>query len=94
MYSDEYELLIANALDNWELERIASMDKLLIKMALCELQHFSNIPVKVSMNEYIEISKFFSTPKSSQFINGILDKLLENMKAANKIKKRGKGLME
>lgn len=92
--SDDFEVLISGALDNWELERIATIDKLLIKMALCELLNFSSIPVKVSMNEYIEISKFFSTPKSSQFINGILDKLLENLKVSNKIKKRGKGLME
>ncbi len=93
-FSDEYEELIANALDNWELERIAAMDKLLIKMALCELMNFPSIPVKVSMNEYIEISKYFSTPKSSQFINGILDKLLEHLKTGNRIKKRGKGLIE
>ena len=94
IHSEEYENLIDSHLDNWELERIAEMDKMLIKMALCELLEFPSIPVKVTMNEYIEISKYFSTPKSSQFINGILDKLVADLKLQKKIAKRGRGLME
>ncbi|MHC1707645.1 MAG: transcription antitermination factor NusB [Bacteroidales bacterium] len=94
LHSDEYEKLIMSKLENWELERIASMDKILIKMALCELQEFSSIPVKVTLNEYIDISKSFSTPKSSYFINGILDKLLVQLKDEKKVVKKGRGLME
>ncbi len=93
-HEDEYELLISSTLDNWELERIALMDNLLIRMAICELQEFPSIPVKVTLNEYIEIAKYFSTPRSSVFINGILDKLVEQLKTGNKISKKGRGLME
>jgi N utilization substance protein B len=63
-------------------------------MALAELMEFPSIPVKVTLNEYIELSKYFSTPKSSVFINGILDKLIADMKKAKKIVKTGRGLME
>ncbi|MCX6273245.1 MAG: transcription antitermination factor NusB [Bacteroidetes bacterium] len=94
VHSDEYEVLIKACLENWELERIATMDNLLLKMALCEFSEFSSIPVKVTMNEYIDISKSFSTPKSNQFINGILDKLLVQLQAEKKVIKRGRGLME
>jgi N utilization substance protein B len=93
-HEEEYELLISSTLNNWELERIALMDNLLIRMAICELQEFPSIPVKVTMNEYIEIAKFFSTPRSSVFINGILDRLVEHLKQEEKINKRGRGLME
>lgn len=78
---------------NWELDRIAKMDVLLLKMALTELQEFNNIPTKVTLNEYIEISKYYSTPKSSNFINGILDKAVERLEKENKIKKMGRGLL-
>lgn len=94
LHSEEYEKLIVSKLENWELERIASMDKILIKMALCEFGEFPSIPVKVTLNEYIDISKSFSTPKSSYFINGILDKLLAQLKAEKQVNKRGRGLME
>ena len=70
----ENELMIENLVENWEFERIAKMDVLLLKMAITELQCFETIPTKVSINEYIEISKYYSTPKSNVFINGILDK--------------------
>jgi N utilization substance protein B len=79
---------------NWELNRIALMDIILIKMALAELMEFPSIPVKVTLNEYIELSKYFSTPKSGVFINGILDKLIDDLKKAKKIVKSGRGLME
>lgn len=90
----DYEKLIADKAQNWEVERIAQLDMLLMKMALTELMHFRTIPVKVSLNEYIELSKWFSSPKSSVFINGILDKLVAMLKAENKIVKVGRGLIE
>jgi N utilization substance protein B len=93
LHSEEYEKLIEPRTRNWELERIALTDIILLKMALTELMHFSQIPVKVTLNEYIEISKQFSSQKSKSFINGILDKLVADLTAENKIKKRGRGLM-
>ncbi len=79
---------------NWELDRIAKMDVLLMEMAITELQTFPNIPTKVSLNEYIEISKFYSTPKSNVFINGVLDKAITMLEKEGKIKKMGRGLMK
>lgn len=93
-FEKEYQDLIAQKTKNWDSERIALMDTLLMRMAITELIHFPTIPVKVTMNEYIEISKEFSTPKSNTFINGILDKILADLKSAGKIKKVGKGLLE
>lgn len=91
---DEENLkIIDHFTQNWEIDRIAVMDIILMKMALTEVQEFKNIPVKVSMNEYIEISKFYSTPKSNVFINGVLDKAFEKLKTENKIQKIGRGLM-
>lgn len=75
----ENEKLIETLAENWEVDRIAKMDVLLLKMALVELQTCSSIPTKVTMNEYIEISKFYSTPKSNLFINGILDKAISQL---------------
>lgn len=85
--------LIDDLTKNWELDRIAKMDILLLKMAITELQVCKNIPKKVTLNEYIEISKFYSTPKSHGFINGILDKAIERLESENKILKIGRGLM-
>lgn len=79
---------------NWELNRIAKMDVQLMEMAITELVAFSNIPTKVTLNEYIEISKFYSTPESNGFINGILDKAIEKLEKENKIKKFGRGLIK
>lgn len=78
---------------NWDKERIAEIDTILIKMAICELLHFSSIPVKVSINEYLEVAKEYSTPKSSIFINGILDKLSKEYQEQNRLNKIGRGLM-
>ena len=89
----ENEKLIEILAVNWEVDRIAKMDVLLLKMALVELQTCSNIPTKVTMNEYIEISKFYSTPKSNLFINGILDKAISQLTKEKKIKKIGRGLV-
>lgn len=89
----ENEVLIDELTKNWELDRIAKMDVILMKMAITELQIFNNIPTKVTLNEYIEISKFYSTPKSNGFINGILDKAIDRLQAEKKIVKIGRGLM-
>jgi len=89
----ENEKLIDELTDNWELDRIAKMDILLMKMAITELQVFKSIPTKVTLNEYIEISKFYSTPKSNAFINGILDKAIARLTGEKKIVKIGRGLM-
>jgi len=78
---------------NWDSERIASVDYVLIQMAICELQHFPSIPVKVTINEYLELAKEYSTPKSSIFINGILDKLVKEYEVEGKLNKFGRGLM-
>ncbi|WP_239057529.1 transcription antitermination protein NusB [Dokdonia sp. Dokd-P16] len=77
---------------NWDKERIADVDMVLIKMALCEFLKFPTIPVKVTINEYLEIAKEYSTPKSSIFINGILDKLVKQYESEKRLKKEGRGL--
>jgi N utilization substance protein B len=78
---------------NWDADRIAEIDTIILKMAICEFLKFPSIPIKVTINEYLEISKEYSTPKSSIFINGILDNLLKEFQADNKILKTGRGLM-
>jgi transcription antitermination protein NusB len=94
IHNEELEKMISEKTKNWEVERIAVMDVLLMKMALTEVLYFENIPVKVSLNEYIEISKQYSTPKSKVFINGILDKIVADLKGSSKISKTGRGLLE
>jgi transcription antitermination protein NusB len=88
----EMDRIIAAKTQNWDIERIALMDIIIMKMALTEILRFPEIPVKVSLNEYIELSKMYSTPKSKVFINGILDKLVEELVNDNKINKLTKGL--
>lgn len=78
---------------NWDAERIAELDTIILKMAICEFLKFPSIPLKVTINEYLEIAKEYSTPKSSIFINGILDNLIKEFQAENKIKKTGRGLL-
>ncbi|MCL4148479.1 UNVERIFIED_CONTAM: hypothetical protein GTU68_015215 [Idotea baltica] len=78
---------------NWDKDRIADIDSILLKMAICEVLNFPSIPEKVTMNEFLEIAKEYSTPKSSIFINGILDKLLKEYKADGKLNKTGRGLL-
>jgi N utilization substance protein B len=89
----ENKILIKGSARNWELDRIAFTDYLIMQMAITEVIEFGTIPVKVTMNEFIEISKIFSTRKSSQFINGILDNVFKKLKSDNKIKKLGRGLI-
>jgi N utilization substance protein B len=91
---EAYQEMISAKTQNWEPERIAMMDTLLMKMAITEFINFNSIPVKVTINEYLEIAKEFSTPKSNSFINGILDKILFELKAGNRIRKTGRGLIE
>lgn len=90
----ENEAYVTEAAANWDLERIALMDRILMKMALAEARTFSSIPLKVTLNEYIELSKYYSTPKSHGFINGILDELFGKLKKDGVIKKTGRGLIE
>lgn len=78
---------------NWDSERIAEIDNIILKMAICELLKFPSIPVKVTINEYLELAKEYSTPKSSIFINGILDNLVKELQNNNRIQKVGRGLM-
>jgi len=86
--------LIANNTKNWEVERLPLTDRITLEMAIAELINFPNIPVKVSINEYIELSKHYSTPKSSQFINGILDVMAKELMAKGVVKKSGRGLID
>lgn len=79
---------------NWDAERIAEIDTIILKMAICEFLKFPSIPVKVTINEYLEIAKEYSTPKSSIFINGILDNLVKEFQSEDKIKKSGRGLIQ
>ncbi|MDF1672879.1 MAG: transcription antitermination factor NusB [Vicingaceae bacterium] len=91
---EENTELIGEKTKNWDVERIALVDVMLMKLALTELLYFKSIPVKVTLNEYIELSKWYSTPKSKVFVNGVLDKLVAELKTNGKLKKMGKGLIE
>jgi len=79
---------------NWDTERIAEVDTIILKMAICEFLRFPSIPIKVTINEYLEIAKEYSTPKSSIFINGILDNLVKEFQTNNRLNKTGRGLMQ
>ncbi len=92
--SSEFQKEIAKRTQNWEIDRIARMDIILMKMAICELTQFTSIPVKVTLDEYIEMSKDYSSPQSKTFINGVLDKIVADFKRDNKIAKAGRGLVE
>jgi N utilization substance protein B len=86
--------LVEPILKNWDAERLAILDMILIKMALCEFLYFPSIPAKVTLNEYVEIAKVYSTDKSKEFINGIMDRLLKQLSDEGKIRKEGRGLLE
>lgn len=94
LYKESNVELIQTHVKNWELDRIAEMDMLLMQMCITEFEHLSNVPVKASLNEYIDISKDYSTPSSKMFINGILDKIVFQLKQENRIQKTGRGLKE
>jgi len=91
---EKYEAMVATSVKNWDVERVALLDKIILKMALCEMHIFRSIPVKVTINEYIEISKLYSTPKSKQFINGVLDKMAQELTTKGDIRKSGRGLID
>jgi len=88
-----YEETIKNTVDNWDMERIALIDAIIIKMCLTEFLYFEDVPTKVSINEAIDIAKEFSTKNSGKFVNGVLDAILLRLKDENKITKKGKGLI-
>ena len=85
--------LIEEKASNWDLDRIAFMDVLIMQMAVTEMIEFSSIPTKVTLNEFLEIAKYYSTEKSNTFINGVLDKIMQKLKDEKKIRKTGRGLI-
>jgi N utilization substance protein B len=91
---DVLDSMIKKRVTNWEMNRIALIDKILLRMGICELLYFSDIPPKVSINEAIEISKEYSTAGSAKFINGILDAILSDEKNSGRLNKKGRGLVE
>ncbi len=93
LHREEYVEYIKQNTRNWDLERIAFMDILIMQMAIAELVGFPSIPTKVTLNEYLEISKFYSTSKSNIFINGVLDKVVLQLREEGKIAKAGRGLI-
>ena len=86
--------LISQKTKNWDIERLAFTDKVIISMAVAEMKNFPSIPVKVSINEYIDISKTYSTPKSKQFVNGLLDVMAKELTESGEIRKSGRGLLD
>jgi N utilization substance protein B len=96
VFLEDKELLevIEPTLKNWDADRVAIIDMILLKMALCELTTFPSIPTKVTLNEFVEIAKTYSTDKSKDFINGILDRLMKQLSNEGKIKKEGRGLQD
>ena len=90
---EKYSAMVAESVSGWEKERLFSTDVVLIAMGLAEAVTFPTIPVKVTMNEYVEISKFYGTPKSRSFVNGLLDKLIQTLADEGQIVKKGKGLL-
>ena len=94
LHADELDDKIKERVKNWEMNRIALIDRILLRMGICEMLYFPDIPPKVSINESIEIAKEYSTAGSSKFINGILDAILSNEKKSGKIHKQGRGLIE
>ena len=90
---DFYNAEIISKTKNWDKDRIAKIDFVLLQMAICEFQEFPSIPVKVTINEYIELAKDYSTPKSNVFINGVLDKIVRDYRNQKTLNKKGRGLM-
>jgi len=93
LHRDEYLAYIRDNTKNWDLERIAFLDILIMQMAIAEMITFPTIPTKVTLNEYLDIAKYYSTEKSNVFINGVLDKILAQLKSGNKLLKSGRGLI-
>lgn len=93
-FQDEIDSMIRKRVANWEFNRIAVMDRLILRMCICELLHFEDIPPKVSINEAIEIARRYSTDKSDKFVNGVLDSVFDDLKTTGALKKSGRGLVE
>jgi N utilization substance protein B len=93
-HEKDNEQLISPKLQNWDMSRVAITDNIMLQMALTEMLYFPSIPVKATINEYIELSKVYSTPQSKQFINGVLDALSTELNASGKIRKSGRGLID
>ncbi|MFY0685402.1 MAG: transcription antitermination factor NusB [Balneola sp.] len=93
-HESELDEIIIKHIKNWEIQRLALIDRLILKMSLCEFLYFDEIPTKVTINEAIEVAKKFSTAKSGRFVNGILDASLENLTKADRINKKGRGLID
>jgi N utilization substance protein B len=93
-HTPDIDNVIRDKVTNWDFKRIAVLDRLILRMGICELLYFKEIPPKVSMNEAIELAKLFSTQRSGQFVNGVLDAVLNDMKAAGGLAKAGRGLYE
>lgn len=92
--SDELDAIIKKKVANWEFNRLAILDRLILRMCICELLFFEDIPPKVSINEAIEIARRYSTEKSDKFVNGVLDSVLDELKESGKLRKSGRGLLE
>ncbi len=93
-HQDAIEVFIRKKVAHWEFDRIAVVDRMLLRMGIAELLYFSDIPPKVTINESIEVAKNFSTEKSGKFINGVLDAVLEDLKTSGSLNKAGRGLIE
>lgn len=91
---ERFDKMVEAKLENWELDRISMIDRILMKMAITEFIHLPTVPVKVTINEYLDISKIYSTPKSKEFINGVLDKIMTELRSSGEIIKTGRGLVE
>jgi N utilization substance protein B len=94
LHAEEIDTIIRGKVANWDFHRIAILDRLILRMAICELVYFKEIPPKVTINEAIELAKLFSTERSGQFVNGVLDAVVNDMKAAGEMAKSGRGLYE
>ena len=90
---EKYSAMVADSVTGWEKERLFSTDVVLIVMGLAEAVSFPTIPVKVTLNEYVELAKFYGTPKSRAFVNGLLDRLIQKLEAEGAVAKEGKGLL-
>ncbi len=93
-HDDEFQAMISDKIQKYEPSQVAVIDLIIIKMGICEFMYFPSIPTKVTINEYIELTKNYSLPKSKNFVNGILDKVLKELKQKGKVEKAGRGLYE
>jgi N utilization substance protein B len=90
----ELDDLIRSRIEHWEFSRLAVIDRIILRMGICEILYFDDIPPKVSINEAIEIAREFSTDKSDKFVNGVLDSILDDLRKSDRLKKTGRGLVD